>query len=704
MKIDKGGIINDFIEPNRKQYLIPVYQRNYEWSREQCTKLFKDILIAHKKDRYHFTGSIVYAPLKTENKIEYYVVIDGQQRLTTIYILIKALIDMADTEAEKDALCSSVFNIDKFRRYGIDESSKLKLKPVKSDNQQLMLLMEDHVEQMAKDSGIYQNYVLFCELIQEALAADENMGVSNIYDGLEHLTCATIKLEEEDNPQEIFERINSTGVPLSLEDKIRNFVLMVDVDQDMLYEEYWLPAETAVGKENMTAFFLDFLNMKIDGFAREDKAYDVFKDVYENGKYTNQGMLYEIRHYANFYKAFLYGDADRYSARINALLADLQTLKQTTVFLFLFHVFDDYDTNVITGTELEKVLEFLRNYSIRRIICEVSSNSLRGLYKTLYARIFSRKENKEHYYDSIVSFFQQLTSRDALPSDEQFISALETNNLYRKNALCKYLLTAIENQGKEKLQTDCLTIEHILPQNTNLSTAWQEMLGDNWQADRDKYLHTLGNLTLTAYNSELGDKPFADKKNELDEVNTKVVILYMDVKTKDVWNAKAIRERAKRLSGIIVTLFPISQPSKVISFSDPRYQEYTCDDSGMATYKTPNYYILDGERVSCSTFADMLKGVVARLYVRNENIIEAMAKRNERPLEWSQSVLFSYDTNKVNRSNYKIPGTDIYENTGYSASHIMSIIRAMLDRYDIDHSDFVYSARPTKPSLKEKSE
>jgi hypothetical protein len=143
------------------------------------------------------------------------------------------------------------------------------------------------------------------------------------------------------------------------------------------------------------------------------------------------------------------------------------------------------------------VLRFLLNYSIRRLICEIGSNSLRGLYKTLYARVFARPENKLHYYDALVSFMMQLTSKDTLPTDAAFRTALEQRNLYRKNALCKYLLTAIENQGKEQLLTDNLTVEHILPQNRNLSTAWQKMLGENWQADHDKCLHTLGNLTLT---------------------------------------------------------------------------------------------------------------------------------------------------------------------------------------------------------------
>ena len=241
VKIEEGRIINDFIEPNKCQYAIPVYQRNYEWSAEQCRKLFVDVVTAHKRDRRHFCGSVVYAPLKSEKKINYYVVIDGQQRLTTIYILIKALIDKAVTDEEKKSLAEVLFNVDKFKRYNIDDSSKLKLKPIKSDNNQLMLLMEDHAEQMDRTSGIYRNYELFCDLIQEFLNDNPDMGVGNIYDGLEHLTCAEIKLDDDDdNAQEIFERINSTGVPLSLSDKIRNFVLMTDTDQDRLYEDYWL--------------------------------------------------------------------------------------------------------------------------------------------------------------------------------------------------------------------------------------------------------------------------------------------------------------------------------------------------------------------------------------------------------------------------------------------------------------------------------
>lgn len=697
MKIEPGRIINDFIEPNKHQYAIPVYQRNYEWSKEQCEKLFRDIVEAYKKDRTHFCGSVVHALLKEEHNIYYHIIIDGQQRLTTIYIMLKALLDLADTDAKRSAFEETIFNKDKFDALDVDRASKLKLKPIKTDNNQLMLLMDSKFDEIDKNSGIWHNYELFCSLIKAENEA--GLDVKEIYKGLEKLICANIKLEEEDNAQEIFERINSTGVPLSLADKIRNFVLMTDVNQEMLYEDYWLKIENLVRKEQMTSFFLDYLNMKIDGFAKESDAYEIFKELYKTHGYTNEIVLVELLHYAEFYNAFLYG-SKKYNDKINKALDSLQRLKQTTVFLFLFKVFDDYDAQVIEEDELEKLLQFLLNYSIRRLVCEIGSNSLRGLYKTLYSRIFTRAENKEFYYDSVVSFFMQLSSKDVLPSDEIFIAALKEKNLYRKNALCKFILGAIENQGKEQLVTDNLTIEHIMPQNKNLSTVWQNMLGENWQVDKERYLHTLGNLTLTAYNSELGDKSFAEKKELLSTVHTKVVILYEDMKDCDVWDAGKIEHRAQKLANEVVKLFPILQPEHEISFADPRYKDYTCDDPNEATYKTPNYYVLQGERVNVSNYADLLRSVVGRLYMIDKSIIEEMARNNERLVSWSQNVMFSYDVNRIS-GDYKLNGTDIYESTGFSAMHIMYIIQALLDKYDIDRGDFVYSARSSKGVEKE---
>lgn len=698
MKIEPGRIINDFIEPNKRQYLIPVYQRNYEWSKEQCEKLFEDIILASENDHTHFCGSVVYASLKEEQNIKYYVIIDGQQRMTTIYLMIKALYDLAKTDKDKEVMKEALENKDKYDEYGIDIASKLKLKPIKSDNNQLMFLMENKFDKIDKSSGIWHNYELFCRLIRDR--QENDMGVKDIYRGLEKLICAKILLEENDNPQEIFERINSTGLPLSLADKIRNFVLMTDADQEKLYEEYWLETELKVGKLHMTEFFLDYLNFKTEGFSKEQDAYDDVKKLFKDAQFTNESMLKEVHHYAQFYHAFLYGD-EAYGKEINTELQSLRRLKQTTVFTFLFSVFDDLTNHVIDKTITSQVLKVLLNYSIRRMICEVASNSLRGLYKTLYARVFLIPENKEHYVDALISFLNQLTTRDAFIGDEYFRQSLKKNNLYRKNALCKFLLSEVENQGKERIVTENLTIEHIMPQNKNLSSAWQTMLGDNWEADKEQLLHTLGNLTLTGYNSELGDKPFEEKK-ELLEQNTHAIHLYSDIKECDKWNAFTIEARANKLAETIVELFPMVKAVNTITFNDPNNHEYSCEDPDQATYKTPNYYVLQGERIKVYNFADMLRSLINRLYIIDPSIIEDWAEHNARVINGWTRIFFSYDKSVVGDSEYKIKNTDIYINkSGLSASDTVYAIKKLLESYDIDLGDFVYSARSYSQSKEE---
>ena len=484
-----------------------------------------------------------------------------------------------------------------------------------------------------------------------------------------------------------------------MSDKIRNFVLMTDTDQDRLYEDYWLKAEQMLSKDQLEGFFLDYLNFKMDGFAKESTAYDEFKALYSRGQYTNESMLKEILHYAQQYHAFYYGDEQRLSSTANQLLKGLRTLKQTTVYLFLFSVFDDFEAGVIDDETLCKVLRLLLNYSIRRLICEVGSNSLRGLYKTLYGRVFNRPENKNNYYDAIVSFLLQLTSKDVMPSDAEFVVALKERNLYRKNALCKYLLVAIENQGKEQIKTDALTIEHIMPQNKNLSTAWQRMLGTDWELVRERYLHTLGNLTLTGYNSELGDLPFAEKLDKLAEENTHVTVLYSDVKNKTEWNAQTMESRAERLSEEVLKLFPIELPTTKVDFSDPRYRLYTVSDPRNATYKFVNYYELLGERVSADSFAFMVRSVAGKLYDLNSSIIDRMARNLEVFPAW-QNPVFAYDKDAIRNAVKLKNDSDIYISTGYSAYDCICFIKALLKKYDLDlEEDFVYSARPNSTAL-----
>lgn len=693
MFIYQGSVIANFLGQNGRQYKIPVYQRNYEWSWEQCDKLFEDVVTAGQRNQLHFCGSIVFKPIAPTKGIGNNIVIDGQQRLTTICILLKALSDMAQNDSEKMLPQGAIFNTDQYNQFQLDETSKMKLKPAKDNNDQLLDLIYDKHDKIDTTCEIYRNYEHFCDLIRGKQA--EGITVSDIYRGIGLLTVAVIQLDDNDNAQEIFERINSTGIPLSLSDKIRNFVLMTEVDQDRLYESYWLKAEQILSRDQLEGFFLDYLNFKMDGFTKESTAYDDFKALYVRGRYTNETMLGEILHYAQQYHAFYCGDKLHLSNEANQFLDSIRKLNQTTVYIFLFSVFDDFEAGVIDDETLCKVLRLLLNYSIRRLICEVGSNSLRGLYKTLYGRVFNRPENKNNYYDAIVSFLLQLTSKDVMPSDAEFVVALKERNLYRKNALCKYLLVAIENQGKEQIKTDALTIEHIMPQNKNLSTAWQKMLGSDWELVRERYLHTLGNLTLTGYNSELGDLPFAEKLDMLSDKNTHVTVLYSDVKDKTEWNAQTIEARSERLSKKVLKLFPIELPTTKIDFSDPRYQLYTVADPHNATYKWVNYYELLGERVNVDSFALMVRSVAGKLYNLNSSIIDRMARSLEVFPAW-QNPVFAYDKDAIRNAVKLKNDSDIYISTGYSAYDCICFIKALLKKYDLDlEEDFVYSARPS---------
>ena len=252
-----------------------------------------------------------------------------------------------------------------------------------------------------------------------------------------------------------------------------------------------------------------------------------------------------------------------------------------------------------------------------------------------------------------------------------------------------------ENRRWTHLQTENLTIEHVMPQNKNLSTAWQNMLGENWVADRERWLHTLGNLTLTGYNSELGDKPFAEKKALIEEKQTHVVVLYQDIRGTENWDVEVIKKRSERLAKEVFKLYPIEQPTQMISFRDSRYQEYTCADPKNATYKHVSYYELLGERVNVDGWAPMVRSVARKLYDLDPTVIERMAKNKITVRDWIQPV-FSYDKDSV-KNGMKLQGTDIYIATGFSAADCIWFIRGLLQKYDLDiEEDFIYSARSTR--------
>lgn len=689
MKVEKYRVLGELIETNKRQFVIPVYQRNYDWGKTHCKKLYDDIVASYQLDRFHFVGSIVYVDQGEENKIYRYLIIDGQQRITTLFLLLKALLDSAEEENIKKEIEDILFNVDKYNDLKLTDQTKIKLKPIKTDNDQFMLLMKNDFNEIDKSSNIFINYEYMKRLIQKSIQS--GISVKDILSGIKKLTSAVIILDpNEDEPQVVFESINSTGLDLSLADLIRNFILMTDKNQEQLFENYWIKIESNVGAKKMSSFITDYLQFACKEIVTTQNAYDVFKNYFKVAGFSNEELLATLLKYSEYYKAFLYCSDNKYSKLINKKLSGLRTLDQGTIYQFLFHIFRDFDDKILTMEELEKVITFFFNYLLRRTVCGVGSNSLRGLYKTLYNRIFANKDNLTSYYDAIVQFFMQLNTKDAIPSDSMFKDSLMNIDLYNKKNLCKYLLKSIEDvtedgqESKEILDVSTLSIEHIMPQ--TLSDWWKSYLGSNHEKIHEKYIHNLGNLTLTGYNSELGQKTF-DEKKQLIKDNSHVISLNKDVLNQDVWNDVVIRNRANNLSKILLKLFAIEKPTKDIKFVDESERRLSIGENFDATGTKPKSCIFLGNSFNVSSYADMLEKVINLLYDLDPKTIEELANSSYK----IPNATRAYITNDVNilRKSSEIQESGIFFETNLSANNIVTFLKHLLDIFELEHTELM---------------
>lgn len=507
MDANKIWMLRDFIGANKVLFRIPVYQRNYDWSESNCNRLLDDIFTIIDTEEKHFLGTVVFMAAKSGGfALQEYTIIDGQQRLTTLMLMLKALSKISIVCGDP---CFSEIEEQYLHNKYCDEEYKVKLKPVKTDNEQFLLLLNGKEEEMDEECHIFLNYQLCKKRFEHW--TEKGISPSQILDALTKLEIVEIVLTKgEDDPQIIFESINSTGLELSSSDLIRNFLLMNAENQETLYEQYWLPIEKALRDKtdysNLDQFFMQYLVFKTGQPVNARRLYEQFVKLFKENQYTQEEVLRELKYYSEIFKSFIYGNSD-YSKQVNDTLKKIRMLKQTTCYPFLLHVFDDYKHSIISEAVLEKVLQFILTYLLRRMVCGIQSNTLRGLFTYLYNRIYKVEANKEKYYESLNKFLFTVYSKDAVPSSAEFERALQTANIFGNPALCKFLLLDIENgDSKETLQADNLTIEHIMPQ--TLSADWKYILPE----DHEEFLHTLGNLSVTGYNSEMSNKSFAEKR------------------------------------------------------------------------------------------------------------------------------------------------------------------------------------------------
>lgn len=556
--------LNKLLNTSR-QFIVPIFQRNYSWQKSQYEQLWFDILRASKfkEKQNHFIGSIVYIDMGTPaGRPQQLLLIDGQQRLTTISILLCAIKDYV----QKFNLETKLINLAKIKNqflYNSDEidEDRYKLLLNVQDKETYIKLIDNTIFTVNKPAtNIIKCYEFFYERIEDFIK--QYGQIDEIYAGIFKLSLVSISLDKDiDNPQMIFESMNSTGKDLSQTDLLRNYLLMdlTPEKQTRLYKTYWKSMEELFGEDiykndvNKFDYFIrDFLTLKSDtGYiCKINNVYENFKRYYLDNNCEKFVVLKDLFTYAKYYACIdLLQEKDD---ELKLYWQEFKKLDSHVVYPFLLKLYDDYSCQILIKEDFKKILQVVISYLWRRTICEIPTNSLSKTFATLYQAV-----DKDDYVNSVIKAFVFKSSYKRFPSDYEVREKLQTKDIYHFR-LRKYLLEALENYYHKEpidLNTANYTIEHIMPQNIEHNLSWQQMLGEDWQEVHSLYLHSLGNLTITGYNAEMSNKSFVEKVNGESGFKHSHLKLSESIAQCDVWNKKAIQRRTNILTDIILKIW-----------------------------------------------------------------------------------------------------------------------------------------------------
>lgn len=546
-------------------YVIPSFQRNYAWDIAQWEVLWNDIVfLSQNPQKYHYTGSLVYIPSE-EHSTYVREVIDGQQRLTTIslmYLAAYTLLRSGEiTGYDPNHLRVQVLE----NQYGV-EKERLKLKPAGADGEVYEKIFDDarqaEVTPVEKASNIYRCYKFFLtQLAKSGLSIDELIRAA------QRLQVIEIVLnQDDDHPQKVFESINSTGKQLSVDDLIRNYILMRGnyVQREAIYKKYWRPIENRLQKDNeslLEDFFTTYIKLTLAKDITKADLYPQFKQLYDTQSHA-EPFLDDLLEYAGIYE-YIKFDRGVYSDVLKPLryyVDVLNLLKIDVYYIFLLPVIRAFLHEEITKEDLLATIDFIVNYQSRRILSGKTTTSLNKYMPSLYNKMLRYKKDLLSdvlIYDLTVNAPSQI----AYPTDEEVRQGIATREFYSRRDTCRYILLAVDNanqdnQHKHLLFDSSLTIEHVMPQ--TLSAAWRQDLGEAAQETYDRYINNIANLTMTAYNSSYSNKPYKDKlrteeKNGLAE-SPLLINSYFRTVTK--WTAAQLAERQAVLTEQLLTIFP----------------------------------------------------------------------------------------------------------------------------------------------------
>lgn len=668
----------EFIGSSKRTFNIPVYQRNYDWKIEHCTRLFYDIenIVAQEYKYEHFIGTIVYVVSSIKPNFTEYVLIDGQQRISSISLLLKALHEAVIDEDLKE---------DIFENYLINkrapEELRVKLKPIESDNITYKNLIIN--SDIITDSNIVKNYKLFKDLIEKSQYSPEEL-----YEALNYIELVYISLEKEkksENPQLIFESLNSTGLSLTEADLIRNFLLMNNSydDQKRLYEDYWLKIEILLTNAKISDFVRDYLTMKTGTIPKKTNVYSAFKDYFKmnNQNYDEEGYLIELLGYAKYYSWFLSGNSP--NKRINSLLKQIQILKSTVVYPPLLCLFEDcFDFKYLTENELEGSLHIFVTYIYRRQVCDYPTNAL----NKIFASLVSEFENNtvDSISKRILKALTSKTSSGTFPRNEEFKRKFISMDLY-KSKIDRYTLFSLETFMNKKEIIDLtqeITIEHIMPQ--QLTTKWRLELGDKSNEIHEEYLHTIGNLTLTGFNPELSNKSFSDKKKILENSN---ISISRNLKAYVSWNSETIEKRALELFDIAKEIWylPEEYSTKKTNAEMLDYNQlFNIYDDIIPTGEKPRQLVIDDVPFAVTSWKGILRQLSRYMFDIDSQGFRALIYNDD--FKGRDKKIID-TTSELMNSPFEI-AEELYVETNLSANSIINYCRLICDNFSVQDDVF----------------
>jgi uncharacterized protein with ParB-like and HNH nuclease domain len=634
-----------------QQYIVPLFQRPYSWNKKEWSELWEDMtsLLEDERDKRktHFLGSIVTMAVEQKpHGINKYVLIDGQQRLTTLSIFLLVIRDLTKNQQLSEKIQEQQL-INKFAK---EEDDKYKLLPTQPDRPAFQAL----IQQQAISPKLEKNLIIQCyRFFAKRVKKDNEEKLARIISN--QLTVVSIVLDHDENPHLIFESLNARGRPLTQADLARNYFFMriANHEQEAIFKQYWQPMQDVLA-DNLTEFLRHYLMAMKASFVRKNEVYISLKNWIESSaKVTILEHLQKIKTYADYYQKILYPEYES-STKIQSALKRIQQIEVTVAFPFLLKCYHDYVQKQLSKEAFCQILHFIESLMIRHSVCNLPSYGLNKLFPTLYREAWL--DNAAEFINTVAHLLQ---SKGNLPSDEEFKTNLITADFYGRaegRERTKFILESLESshQHKEAVNFEKLTIEHIMPR--KLNEWWQHHLGEDWENIHELYLHTLGNLTLTGYNSELSNRSFSEKQKALAQSHVELNRYFASVTQ---WKREQIEKRAEHLAKLALKIWPYFGNNK----------PETLPETNEVTGTKPLRLVMKGEEITVKSWRNVLEQMLNWLAKEKPKIFANLSAEYPR--------LISKDANSLRY--YSRLNNDYYVEVHLSAEHIYRFCQRVME-------------------------